>query len=42
MKCYCFLQNKWLWEGDKAINTMQVSAQKGNKMCTCKERSFTS
>ena len=27
MNCFFFLQNKWLWEGDKTINALQVSAQ---------------
>ena len=31
MKCSCFLQNKWLGEGDKTINTLQVSAQGQSK-----------
>ena len=27
MKCSCLLQNNWLKEGEKTINTFQVSAQ---------------
>ena len=44
MKCSCFLQNKWLEEGEKNIKTLHVSAQSQPKnvikICvTCKESS---
>ena len=44
MKCSCFLQNKWLEEGEKTIKTLHVSAQSQPenviKICvTCKESS---
>ena len=42
MNWSCFLQNKWLEEGEKTIKTLQVSAQSQPKsvikVCvTCKE-----
>ena len=47
MKCSCFLQNKWLEEGEKTIKILQVSAQSQPKnvikICvTCKESSVVS
>ena len=47
MNWSCFLQNKWLEEGEKTIKTLQVSAQSQPKnvikVCvTCKESSVVS